>query len=85
MSRWAYCALIRKAAHYFYSCNADHRESVASRMRIVQGLDRLLDEEFHEIRWETYPPRGLAKLWKQLQGGRRRTGDRKLRRVVYKI
>jgi putative sugar O-methyltransferase len=82
----AYCALIRKAARYLYSCNADeHQESVASRMGIVRGLGRLLDEEFPRIRWETHPPQGLEKLRERLRGRRRRTGDRKIRRVVYEI
>ena len=82
----AYCALIRKSARYFYSCNIDeHRESVASRMGIVRSLERLLDEEFPGIKWETHPSQGLAKLRERLQGRRRRTGDRKIRRVVYEI
>lgn len=82
----AYCQRIRSCARYFYSCNLDaHRESVVRRTGIVTSLQQLLDREFPQVHWETSPPRGIARLLGRLRGRRRRTGDRKLRRVVYRI
>lgn len=82
----AYCALVKRAARFFYSCNLDaHREGVADRMGIVRNLHEILDREFPRTRWQREPPRGIAKLGERIRGQRRRSGDRKLRRVAYEI
>ena len=81
-----YCDLIRQTSRFFYSCNLDeHAESVAGTMGIVRKLQTLLDGELPRIHWQTEPSRGLKKLGSRLRGRRRRTGDHKLRRVVYEI
>lgn len=81
----AYCELLRHATRYFYSCNLDQqRPHVVEETGLVQNLQGLLDVTFPRIRWQTAPPQGIPKLLSKLsRHGRRRSGDRKLRRVVY--
>jgi putative sugar O-methyltransferase len=87
-----YVDVIKRASRFFYSCNSQHNDAVATKMQIVKRLQELIDGQFHRIVWQSRSSsmgrnaQRAIKLARQLIGRPpRRLGDYNLRRVLYDV